>query len=324
MSSSPFSQISSAKAALESGHLAVIPTETVYGLAASIDSESALRNIFSLKARPFFDPLIVHIGRFDQLNEVVGEWGASHQVLAQRFWPGPLTIVVKRNLSLNSLITSGLDSVGVRMPAHPFTRRLLRELRHPVAAPSANRFGKTSPTQTSHVRTEFPDQALTILEGGPSQIGIESTVVRLLETATQITIDILRPGMISPSEIRDELKAHTSKALTISETPHEASPGHLKNHYQPDIPLVVSARPLSPLMTADIEEKFSLPKHSRYSELILHPDPKIAARELYQQMRQTAKGGAAWILVRRTSDRTGELWHSIWNRLEKAASYHIE
>jgi len=301
-----------------------IPTETVYGLAASIKSDAAIRRIFEIKERPFFDPLIVHIGRAKQAEEIALEWSKTEAQLAQIFWPGPLTIVTAKKPDINSVITAGLESVGIRMPSHPFALRLLREFKIPLAAPSANKFGRTSPTTEDHVRSEFPDLDLFVLSGGKTNVGIESTVIQVVESANQILIRILRPGMITKSNLRAALETFGKKKIEFEELPSAASPGHLENHYQPAIPLIISSRSISSESASQIEKKFSLPSRSRFSELVLNSDPLIAARDLYSQMRLLSKSGISWMYVRKSSDRQGELWTSIWNRLDRASSLRLE
>ena len=155
-----FSDISRARNALRGGDVVGMPTETVYGLAAPISNEAGIRRIFEVKDRPFFDPLIVHIASFAQLDLVVQDFPPLAQLLTQAFWPGPLTIVLPRSEAVNPLICSGLPTVGVRMPRHLLALRLIRSVGEPLAAPSANKFGRTSPTSAAHVRAEFPGASL--------------------------------------------------------------------------------------------------------------------------------------------------------------------
>ena len=136
-------ELERAKAELEAGGVVALPTETVYGLAASIFSEEGIRRIFAIKERPFFDPLIVHVSDLEQIKQVISEWPPLADYLARAFWPGPLTMVLPKHPGVNPLITSGLDTVGVRMPAHPIARQLIEKCGFPLAAPSANKFGKT-------------------------------------------------------------------------------------------------------------------------------------------------------------------------------------
>jgi L-threonylcarbamoyladenylate synthase len=167
------SELLKARDRLVAGDVVAIPTETVYGLAASIDSEKGLRRIFSLKERPFFDPLIVHVASLKEASSLVRDWPPIADFIGRYFWPGPLTLVLPKAERVNSLITSGLDTVAVRYPSHPLTLDLIRLVGTPLAAPSANKFGKTSPSRALHVKSEFPGTDLLILDGGECEIGVE-------------------------------------------------------------------------------------------------------------------------------------------------------
>ncbi|HEY8272520.1 MAG TPA: L-threonylcarbamoyladenylate synthase, partial [Pseudobdellovibrionaceae bacterium] len=192
---------------LAKGQVVGMPTETVYGLAARIDLPEGIESIFKTKERPFFDPLIVHVSDLAQLNEVVSSFPAVAVALAEKFWPGPLTLVLPKSSKLNPMITSGLDSVGVRMPAHAVAMDLIRKAGVPLAAPSANKFGKTSPTTANHVRQEFQKENIFVLEGGDSKIGIESTVLLINETDGVNKLSILRKGHVLRSDIEKHLNS---------------------------------------------------------------------------------------------------------------------
>jgi L-threonylcarbamoyladenylate synthase len=166
-----------AKRWLEAGQVIGIPTETVYGLAGNALSPAAVARIFEVKNRPTFDPLIVHSSRIEKIAQFVAEMPPAARRLAEAFWPGPLTLLLKKADRVPDLVTSGLDTVAVRIPNHPLTLRLLDELDFPLAAPSANPFGYVSPTQASHVQAQLGDKIPYILDGGPCQVGIESTIV---------------------------------------------------------------------------------------------------------------------------------------------------
>lgn len=290
-----------------------LPTETVFGLAGSIRSRAALEGIFSLKERPFFDPLIVHISDLRQLDEVVAEWNPLAQLLAKRFWPGPLTMVVKKKESLNTLITSGLDTVAVRMPSHPLALKVIAQLGHPVAAPSANKFGKTSPTRTEHVAESFPE--LYVLESGPSQWGLESTVVQIIGDQ----VYLLRPGAVTAESLNEELMKNGYSSVIVSEKVN--SPGHLKHHYQPEKPLVV-IRSKTDLPRSAIAELTEL--NFVGAEISLSRDPVKAARELYSELRLKSKSNADYLYLVWLTDQSGELWEAIWDRVKRAATTIIE
>jgi len=193
-------ELDKARELLLSGEVVAIPTETVYGLGGWIYSEEGLRKIFSTKERPFFDPLIVHIDSIEKAKSLTSEWTNVHQILAESCWPGPLTLIAKKNTKVSSLITSGLDSVGLRCPKHELTLKLLSRIDGGVAAPSANKFGKTSPTSATHVEGEFGD-AVAVLDGGASQIGIESTVVGVRSDC----VEIFRPGFFTAKMLKEIL-----------------------------------------------------------------------------------------------------------------------
>lgn len=295
-------QIRDAAARLRTGEVVAVPTETVYGLAASIHSEEALRTVFRIKDRPYFDPLIVHIGRRKDLRSLIRvEPSSLTQALMARFWPGPLTIVFPKSESVSPLITSGLETVAVRMPAHPVARRVA-QLAGPFAAPSANRFGRTSPTTAAHVRDEFPDVELLVLDAGPSEVGIESTVI---EVRGEEEICILRPGMIDA----DQLRVATNVSVVARGS--DSSPGNTAHHYQPNRPLY-----LLDSVEAQLPALQSLHGDAG-AELVLGDDPRICAHGLYSLMREISMG-SRFLYVTRPSTTSTEAWRAIWDRLERA------
>ncbi len=313
-------ELQQAKKILLGGGVVGLPTETVYGLAASIQSEEGLRKIFAIKDRPFFDPLIVHIASANQRSQVARDWPPAAEALAKKFWPGPLTLVLPKNPSINSVITAGLDTVGVRMPAHPAARALISLMETPLAAPSANKFGKTSPTKAEHVRDSFRDENLFVIEGGPSEVGLESTVVRLSSSGGPA--EILRPGAITQRQIEDTLKA-AGLDMPVVRAESSASPGHTPQHYMPDLPLVIIEAE-GPRIPAEKQKKifddFQLSSSAHGVELLLDTSPKLAARSLYSKMRECAEQNFDFIYVFRTKYRTGDLWDAIWDRVDRAAS----
>jgi L-threonylcarbamoyladenylate synthase len=216
---------------LRSGELVAVPTETVYGLAADATNAAACRRIFSVKGRPFSDPLIVHIGSRRDL-ERVARTNAAALRLARRFWPGPLTLILPKTDAIPAVATSGLASVAVRMPGHPLFRRLIRLAGTPLAAPSANRFGYVSPTLAEHVRADLGGRVRFILDGGPSRIGVESTIVDLRDPRRPA---VLRPGAISRNALARALRTRLVPARPSSDRP--VAPGQLARHYSPRTPL---------------------------------------------------------------------------------------
>ena len=220
--------ISNAAAALQAGALVAFPTETVYGLGADATNESAVAHIYSVKGRPADHPLIVHIGQLSQLDQWAIDIPDYAIALARDYWPGPMTLILKRSTKAKDFITGGQDSVGIRIPANPIALALLREFTGGIAAPSANRFGAISPTTAQSVKDEIgqylnPEQDL-ILDGGPSLVGVESTIIECLEDLPRI----LRPGAITEEMIEEitGLKIERSKSQTRAS-------GLLDTHYAP-------------------------------------------------------------------------------------------
>lgn len=219
---------------LREGGLVAIATETVYGLAANALDEHAVARIFEAKARPFFDPLIVHIASRDWLNRLVSRVPAAAEKLAAAFWPGPLTMVLPKTDLVPDLVTSGLPSVAIRMPVHPQARELLQLVDLPLAAPSANPFGQLSPTCAQHVAETLGDRIDLILDGGPSQVGVESTVVFV----TDDSVRILRHGGITREALERVVRVDDG-ATEVAETVAAPSPGMLPQHYAPRTSLKV-------------------------------------------------------------------------------------
>lgn len=315
-------ELEQAKAVILSGGVVALPTETVYGLAASIESEAGIRKIFSVKERPFFDPLIVHICDLDQKGQVISAWPEIADFLAKKFWPGPFTMVLPKHPKLNTLITSGLETVGVRMPAHPVAQALIKKCEVPLAAPSANKFGKTSPTKAEHVRKGFEKDEIFILDGGQSEVGLESTVVAFSKEGEKDIVSILRPGAITQPMIEDALR-EKGTPFEVKRATSQASPGHTEHHYMPNIPLVIVDQEefsLKQFTRDQICDDFQFERNVRGAELRLDSNPKIAARSLYVRMRECSDSGASFIYVFRSKSQTGGLWDAIWDRLTRAAS----
>jgi L-threonylcarbamoyladenylate synthase len=223
-----------AAALLRAGKLVAFPTETVYGLGGDATSDGAVAAIFSAKGRPRFNPLIVHLSRFDQA-ERFAQIDSRAALLMQRFWPGPLSLVLRRapHCPISLLASAGLDTLALRVPAHPLALELLRVVGRPGAAPSANRSGRVSPTTTDHVLSELDGQIAAVLDGGPCRIGVESTVVDL----SGRTPLLLRPGGTATEELE------TLLGPLAAPRPEEAprAPGMLASHYAPSLPLRLNA-----------------------------------------------------------------------------------
>ncbi len=226
----PSSNVHTAAQFIRDGKLVAFPTETVYGLGANALNPLAVAQIFELKQRPSFDPLIVHIANLLQLEELVVNPDARALRLAEKFWPGPLTMVLPKSSSVPNIVTSGLPTVGIRMPSNELALELIRLSNCPIAAPSANKFGRISPTTAAHVRKQLPNVDY-ILDGGKTTVGIESTIIKL----TQYGFQILRNGIITQEELEAIVPFDgRSKVEKFS------APGMLKSHYSPRKMLLVA------------------------------------------------------------------------------------
>lgn len=216
---------------IQNGELVAFPTETVYGLGADAFNPLAVAKIFQVKERPSFDPLIVHVAKIEQTELLCKHSDDRIRLLAEQFWPGPLTIVVEKNEKVSDIVTSGLNTVGIRMPDHTLALQLITEAKTPIAAPSANKFGRISPTQPWHVANQLT-QVPYIIDGGKTTVGIESSVIRLYNDG----FVMLRPGAIGANEIK-EIIPESKSAGGEDEKLH--SPGLIKSHYSPQKPLLL-------------------------------------------------------------------------------------
>lgn len=215
---------------LRQGKLVVFPTETVYGIGANALDAAAVERIFRAKGRPAYNPVIVHIGNRTDVSRVVSDWPASAQILADKFWPGPLTLVLPKHSEIPAVVTAGGPTVAVRMPAHPIALRLIQLAGVPLAAPSANRFGELSPTTAQHALAGMNGRVDLILDAGPTQVGLESTVLNLASTPPEL----LRPGHITPAQIEAEIGPIIRREISISPVEQPLpSPGMLARHYAP-------------------------------------------------------------------------------------------
>ncbi len=303
---------------LRQGEVVAIPTETVYGLGGWILSREGLGKIFSTKERPFFDPLIVHIPDKEAARSLASVWTNIHEALADACWPGPLTLIAEKKPIIDSLITSGLTSVGLRCPDHPLTLELLRSIEGGIAAPSANKFGKTSPTSAEHVADEFGD-TVAILDGGPCRVGIESTVAGVKGNE----VEIYRPGFYTAAMLKEILaKAGISAEVRYTQSP--VAPGQLKHHYMPKIPLVIVPPHFHWEKDQEEIEKLLGKKLSQPAIWDQPERSEIASRELYESMRKFDSSGFDVIITKRLPSHRSEDWMGIWNRLEKAKTLSLE
>ncbi|MFZ9755126.1 MAG: L-threonylcarbamoyladenylate synthase [Bacteroidia bacterium] len=290
-------EVSKAAALLQQGGLVAIPTETVYGLAANGLDAIAVARIFEAKKRPFFDPLILHVGSLEQAQGLSSRWPEKAQQLAQAFWPGPLTLVVPKSEHVPDLVSSSLPSVGLRMPKHPLTLSLLQSLEFPLAAPSANPFGYVSPTSAQHVLDQLGNAIEAVLDGGPCEVGIESTIVSLMGDE----IHLLRLGKISQEEL-ERVVGPVQRQLSVKGAVQ--APGQLEQHYSPFCQLYL----LEPGQEAPIWEAesayvpFSNPTASAWPQdhllaLSQSGDLNEAAAKVFSILRQLDTLGfkKAWI-----------------------------
>jgi L-threonylcarbamoyladenylate synthase len=302
---------------LREGELVAVPTETVYGLAADALDAGACRKIFKAKGRPSSDPLIVHISSWRELVRVAVPNPAAER-LARKFWPGPLTLVLPKRPEVPGVVTAGLDSVAVRMPAHPLLRRLLRLAGRPLAAPSANPFGYVSPTSAEHVRRDLGRRIRHILDGGPSRIGVESTIVDLRDPRRP---RLLRPGAIGRSEISRALGTPVPAPRDGSRRGAQLAPGRLPRHYSPRTPLSVHDRLPADGPAREARLFVARPAGRRTKNLFWLSetgDLKAAARKLFAQLRKIDAAGFERIHAELA--RGGALAEAINDRLRRAAA----
>ena len=322
------SDIDSAVALLRAGEVVAFPTETVYGLGADARNPRALSKIFALKGRPTDHPLILHLASVDELPQWVAEVPRAAVLLAEHFWPGPLTLVLPRAATVPRELTGGQDSVAVRVPRHPVARALLRAFGGGVAAPSANRYGRISPTSAAHVREEFP-QGVQILEGDDCEVGLESTILSLLESPPRL----LRPGVIGQSELEAVIGPVVSG--TQADTPRV--PGSMAQHYAPltpvalvraaDLPALIEAYnsrgeavavlARTPPVTTTLAACAAAPAYVRYW-VAAPPTAAAYGHDLYANLRLLDKQGAARILIEEVPDSAE--WDAVRDRLTRAAA----
>jgi L-threonylcarbamoyladenylate synthase len=284
---------------IKRGGLVAFPTETVYGLGANALDRKAVARIFEVKRRPLASPLIVHVADEAMARTLVANWPETAHQLALRFWPGPLTLVLKKAAIVPDLVTAGLDSVGVRVPAHPVALELIRRAGVPIAAPSANRFTEISPTTAAHVRESLGDAVDMILDGGATQVGIESTVASLRRDPPVV----LRPGMISQQQLEEATGVLWEREEDLPRIME--SPGQHARHYAPHTPFYVLA------------SRADAPK-GRGRILDMPTDCGAYAAELYSALRVADKEGWDWIAVIEPPDLPE--WTGIRDRLRRASA----
>jgi len=341
--------INEAVQSLRDGGLVAFPTETVYGLGADAKNPEAIQKIFTAKGRPSNHPLIVHLAAPDIFDQAQVDWvtllspwvrdlSEDALKLINAFWPGPLTLVFKKDKSVLNELTGGQDTVAIRAPSHPVAQELLRKFKGGVVAPSANRFGKVSPTSAADVRNEFEGMLdLMVLDGGDCEVGIESTIIDLSSGDKAV---LLRPGAITPSEIfaKTGVKVYQPGEVKSTEAGNEATiglprvSGSLKAHYAPTTPLRLYApgRVLDALSEyPDIKSRVAVAVWDSESSLVLddHPstdveevivssDPTTFASRLYRSLRDLDQQG--WDLILFPEPPAGEEWDGVRDRLQRA------
>jgi len=299
------------------GGLAAFATETVYGLGANALDTAATARIFEAKQRPAFDPLIVHIADRGMLHGLVREVPDAAARLMDRFWPGPLTLVLPKRPGVPDLVTSGLDSVGVRLPEHPQARELIRQAGVPVAAPSANLFGHVSPTQAGHVADQLGDRIDVILDGGPCRVGLESTVLDFSGLRPMLR----RPGGV-PLESIEAVIGPVEVGASVAAGVAAPAPGMLERHYAPRTPLRLwrNDEPVPPGKVGLLTWRQTIadPRFHRVLDLSSEGSLVEAAARLFQGMRELDSAGLDLILA--TTFPEEGLGRAVNDRLRRAAA----
>ena len=292
----PGASIERAAELIRGGRLVAFPTETVYGLGANALDPDAVGRIFAAKGRPRTSPLIVHVDSIEMARALASHWSAAADLLARRYWPGPLTLIVPKRALVPDIVTAGLPTVGLRVPAHPLALELIRAAGVPIAAPSANRFTELSPTTAGHIPESLADYTL---DGGPARVGIESTVLSLVDAPT-----LLRPGAISITEL-EALIGPILRGATPAEGAH-AAPGMHARHYRPATPLYLD--------TVSREGNGIVLRMGKE----MPADPKSYAAALYETLHRLDAQSLDWIAVE-PPPATPE-WAGILDRLRRAVA----
>jgi L-threonylcarbamoyladenylate synthase len=312
---------------LRAGGLVALPTETVYGLGADATNATAVRKIFAAKGRPGTNPLIVHVASTAVARRYARQWPASADALARQFWPGPLTLVLPKSGAIVDEVSAGLDTVGLRAPDHPLALELLGAFDGPVAAPSANRSNRVSPTTADHVRRELGNAVDFILDGGPCRVGIESTVLDL----SQKNPIILRPGAVTREQIEAVIGPVGTFHGSIDATTPAQSPGQQAVHYAPSAPTWRFTRaeagtvsdwckkhPHDPVTILSIGEDLSVVEGLRPGQQIvaMPADPAAYAQQLYAALHDADSRGVAAIFIETPPD--SPQWAAVRDRLFRA------
>jgi L-threonylcarbamoyladenylate synthase len=311
----PEDELARAVAILERGGLVAFPTETVYGLGADAESPAAVRRLFAAKGRPVGHPVIVHLADAAWLPRYASRVSPAAEALAARFWPGPLTLILPRSARVPLEVTGGQETVGLRMPDHPVARALLARFGRGLAAPSANRFGRLSPTRPEHVRAELGPAVDLVLEGGSCRVGVESTIVDLSGERPAL----LRPGGIGAAEIAEVLGAPIAPA----ERPTQRAPGTLASHYAPATPLRLVPRGGAAAEAASVAGGAAVlafapaPAGLGAAWVEAPSEPDAYARALYATLRDLDALGRLAIIVEEPP--ATDAWLAVRDRLARAA-----
>jgi len=306
---------------LKKGELVAFPTETVYGLGADASNPKAVKKIFKAKGRPADHPVIVHLYSEKQLNDWVSFIPSAAKKLIKQYWPGPLTLIFKANKNVSSIITGGQDTIGIRMPSHPVARKLLKAFGGAIAAPSANRFGRISPTKSAHVKEELGKKVSLILEGGNCKVGIESTIIDVTTTPFRL----LRPGILTPEEIFKK----TDIKIVISRGKAPRVSGNLASHYAPKTPVeLVEFKTPEKTQSRDRQGAFAVmsfchkPQNFNKGLWIRMPsDPTRYAKRLYATLRKLDSANVKKIFIEKPP-KSPE-WAAIRDRLTRAAEKEV-
>ena len=317
---------------LQAGEVVALPTETVYGLAANALDEKAVAKIFQIKGRPANNPVIVHVASIEMAKHCVTDWPTEVDKLAKAFWPGPLTVVLPRTKEIPDIVTAGGPTVGVRWPSHPLIQAVIRKCDFPLAAPSANLSSQISPTTAEHVRKQLGGKISLIIDGGQSQVGIESTVLDLtpLLRTDAGPPEILRPGMIHAESLAAVCGEVTSDKRQVTGKNSLRSPGLLPKHYSPKAKLFVldwkdDADLLARLVTCHVSRATchvivhtQIPSAENFENVCVIPhDAEAFARAIYAELHRCDEAGAEWIVVEAPPDLPE--WSAIADRLRRAS-----
>jgi L-threonylcarbamoyladenylate synthase len=313
-------ELDTAVQALRAGEVVAFPTETVYGLGGNAQHAGAVQKIYALKERPAAHPLIVHLDSARFLHRWARDVPEAAAKLAEKFWPGPLTLVLPRAPTVLDLVTGGQDSVAIRVPAHPMAQQLLRAFGGGVAAPSANRFGHVSPTRAEHVREEFGEALRVVLDGGECQVGLESTIVSCLEGEVRL----LRPGLISLAQLRREL----GDAVGTATPSAPRVPGSAEAHYAPSTPLRLVADGQIERLVAELSrggkrigvlaQRSPLGSFRHVTWVNAGTRLDHYMHDLYANLRTLDRAGTSCLLVQDVPK--DERWDAVRDRLTRAAA----